>query len=152
MARVKLSLRNLPIPQKIAKAQQIIAALTGNASFSTPTPSLATVSTAINNLDAAFTAAQAARQDAKSKTSDQNAKEDIVDGLMTQLEAYVESVAGNNEQLITSAGMDARAPATSRRHQRVRLRLRQLVWVLLPEITMARSTCRGTRWTAPRVT
>jgi len=113
MSKIKLNLSSLPIPQKIAKAQQIAAALTGNASFPTPSPALATVILAITDLGTAYNEAQAARQTAKEKTSTQNQKEDNLDGLLTQLAAYVESVAGSNEQLILSAGMDARAAAVA---------------------------------------
>lgn len=109
MARIKLNLSRLSLSEKIAKARQIVAALTGNASFPTPTPALAGVTTAVNDLDAAAAAAQAARQDAKAKTTDQNNKEAIVDRVLTQLAAYVESVAGDDQKLIQSAGMDTRA-------------------------------------------
>ena len=112
MAKIKLNLSTLSIPQKLGKAQQIVAALTGNASFATPSPGLANITTATNGLSAAYADAQAARQAAKEKTSAQNQKEDALDQLLTQLAAYVESVAGNNEQLILSAGMDMRAAAT----------------------------------------
>jgi len=112
MAKIKLNLSSLSIPEKLGKAQQIVAALTGNANFATPSPSLANITTATNGLSTAYSEAQAARQSAKEKTVAQNQKEDAFDRLLTQLAGYVESVAGNNEQLILSAGMDMRAPAT----------------------------------------
>jgi hypothetical protein len=111
MAKIKLNISTLAIPQKLGKAQQIVAALTGNASFATPSPSLANITAATNDLSTAYSDAQAARQAAKEKTSAQNQKEDALDQLLTQLAAYVESVAGNSEQLILSAGMDMRAAA-----------------------------------------
>ena len=111
MPKIKLNLSSLSIPQKIAKAQQIIAALTGNTSFPTPSPALVVVTGTTNELNTAYGEAQAARQTAKEKTSAQNQKEDALDRVLTQLAAYVESVAGSNEQLILSAGMDTRAPA-----------------------------------------
>jgi hypothetical protein len=112
MAKIKLNLSTLSIPEKLGKAQQIAAALTGNASFATPSPSLSNITLATNDLSNAYSEAQAARQGAKEKTSAQNQKEDALDQLLTQLAAYVESVAGSNEQLILSAGMDMRAPPT----------------------------------------
>jgi hypothetical protein len=111
MAKVRLNLSRLPIPQKLAKSKQIIEALTGNTNFPTPTPPLASVTGAINALDGAYSSAQAARQTAKEKTSDQNQKEDALNLIMAQLAAYVESVAGDNEQLVLSVGMDVRAPS-----------------------------------------
>lgn len=113
MSKIKLNLFRLSIPQKIAKAQQIAAALTGNASFPTPSPPLAMITAATNDLNTAYAEAQAARQTAKEKTSAQNQKEDALDQVLTQLAAYVESVAGSNEQLILSAGMDTRAAAVA---------------------------------------
>jgi hypothetical protein len=113
MPRIKLNLSSLSIPQKIAKAQQIVAALTGNASFPTPAPALAMITIATNDLNTGYAEAQAARQTAKEKTSAQNQKEDALDQVLTQLAAYVESIAGSNEQLILSAGMDTRAAAVA---------------------------------------
>src|SRR5262245_28912349 len=90
MSRIKLNLSTLTIPEKIAKAEQIVAAITGNGSFATPSPSLTSVTTAKTDLDQAFAAAQAARQTAKEKTAVQNQKEDALDRLLKQLAAYVE--------------------------------------------------------------
>ncbi len=113
MSRIKLNLRSLTIPEKIARSQQIVAALTDNPNFNAPHPPLAQVSAAISELETATNAAQAARQDAKAKTAAQNAKEEALDKIMTQLVAHVESVAGDDQQLIMSAGLDVRAAATA---------------------------------------
>lgn len=113
MAKIRLNLSRMPIPQKIARSQQILTALTGNTSFPTPAPALASVKTAIDDLDASFTAAHVARQTARQKTSDMTNKEDALDQIMTQLAAYVESIAGGDERLILSAGMDTRAPGVT---------------------------------------
>jgi len=111
MSKIKLNLSNLTIPQKIAKARQIVAALTGNTGFPTPSPALAAITGAANDVENAFGESQTARQTAKEKTNVQNQKEDVLNGMLTQAAAYVESVAGGNEQMILSAGMDVRAPA-----------------------------------------
>ena len=113
MAKIKLNLSRLPLPEKIHKAKQIVTAMTGNANFPTPVPPLATLTTAINEAEAAFTAAQAARQDAKTKTTIQTLKEDALDRLLTQEAGYVEAVAGDDPAKIQSAGMDTKAPPTS---------------------------------------
>jgi len=116
MARVRLNIRNLPIPEKIARSQQIVTALTGNSNFMTPQPPLAQITAAINDLETAYNAAQAARQEAKARTAAQNTKEEAHDRIMTQLAAYVESVAGDDQEIIMSAGLDVRAasaPASS---------------------------------------
>ena len=113
MAKIKLNLSSLTIPQKLAKAQQIVTAVGEVATFATPSPPLASITAAITGLNNAYTDAQQFRQAAKEKTSTQNQKEDALDRLLTQLAAYVESVAGGNEQLILSAGMDTRAAAVA---------------------------------------
>ena len=109
MSRIKLNFRRLTIPEKIAKAQQIVTALTGNASFPTPSPALAAVTGSIDGLNKSYAEAQAARQEAKAKTSQQNKDEDSLDQIISQLAAYVESVAGDDETLIQSAGMDTKS-------------------------------------------
>jgi hypothetical protein len=114
MSKIKLNFVRLSIAEKVARAQQIVDALTGNTNFPTPSPALASITTGINDLNAAFAEAQAARQVAKEKTSIQNEKEGLLDQLIAKLAAYVESVAGSNESLILSAGMDMRsAPVAS---------------------------------------
>jgi len=113
MQKVKLNLRGLSIPEKLARGRQIVAAMTGNANFPTPQPTLAAITTAINDLDAAFNATQAARQEAKARTNDQNLKEASLDQVLTQLAAHVESVSGEDESLIMSAGLDVRSPNSS---------------------------------------
>jgi hypothetical protein len=112
LAKVRLNLGNRSIPHKIGNARQIVIALTGNASFATPSPSLASITAATNALSTAYADAQAARQAAKEATVAQNQKEDALDQLLIQLAAYVESVAGDDEQIVLSAGMDMRAAAT----------------------------------------
>jgi len=113
MAKTRLNLGSLTIAEKIAKAQQIVAALTGNASFPTPSPALANITSAANELKSASDDVLVVRQSGKEKTAVQNQKEDALNQLLTQCAAYVESVAGNNEQLILSAGLDMRAAAVS---------------------------------------
>jgi hypothetical protein len=112
MSKIKLNFRQLSIPEKTARARQIIASIQSNATeYANPSPSLASITTAINELEQAATETQEARQAAKAKTSAQNQKEDVLDKLMSQLAAYVESVAGDNEELVRRAGMDTRASA-----------------------------------------
>ena len=107
--KVKLNIARLSLAERFARCRQIITAMTGNPNFPTPNPPLATVTTALNDAEAASNAAQAARQDAKAKTVKQNDKDDFAGGLMNQLAAYVESIAGGDESIIRSAGMDTKA-------------------------------------------
>jgi len=112
MPKVKLNLRNLTIPEKIARARQIVGAMTGNANFTTPHPTLAEVTTAADALETAANAAQAARLEARRLTGARDTQEDELVQLITQLGGYVESVAGGDEAKIMSAGLETRAAAT----------------------------------------
>jgi hypothetical protein len=110
--KIKLNFRQLSINEKIAKAKQIAAAVESNdVEFKNPSPPLTLIKNAINELETAAKETQEARQVAKTKTSAQNQKEDTLDKLISQLSGYVESVAGDNEELVRSAGMDTRATA-----------------------------------------
>lgn len=113
MPRIRLNLHRLTIREKIAKAHQIVAALTGNADFPTPSPPLASITGAANEATTADDDVLAIRQAGKEKTAIRNQKEDTLDQFLTQIAGYVESVAGTNERLILSAGMDMRALGTA---------------------------------------
>jgi len=113
MPKVKLNFDRLTIPEKVARAQQIVAALTGNSNFTTPQPTLAAVTTAIGELETAANAAQAARREARHLTGVQTVKENKLQQLVTQLGGYVESVAGGDEAMIMSAGLETRSAATT---------------------------------------
>ncbi|HYW70577.1 MAG TPA: fibronectin type III domain-containing protein [Pyrinomonadaceae bacterium] len=107
--KVKLNIARLSLLDRIARCRQIVAAMTGNPNFATPNPPLTQATQALNEAEAAYTAAQTSRQDAKAMTVIQNQRDDFVSGLMNQLAAYVESIAGGDETIIRSAGMDTKA-------------------------------------------
>jgi len=113
MPKLKLNLRKLSVPEKLARAREIIAALTGNPDFPAPKPTLATATTITDDLETAQQEQQAAKRTAEAKTLARNEREDVFDRTFSQLAAHVESVAGDNERLIKSAGMDTRAAAVS---------------------------------------
>ncbi|HEX3228028.1 MAG TPA: fibronectin type III domain-containing protein [Pyrinomonadaceae bacterium] len=113
MPKVKLNISRLSITQKIARCRQIITAMTGNPNFPSPNPTLNAINTAIDEVEEAFHASQTARQEAKTKTSVLSDKDDVLSGLMVQLAAHVESVAGSDEAKIRSAGMDTKATASA---------------------------------------
>jgi hypothetical protein len=108
MPRIKLNFRGLTISEKVARSRQIVAALTGNSQFPTPHPPLAQLTAAIDDLDAANTAAQVARQEAKSRTAALNIKEAEHDQLMMKLVSFVDAVAGDDSALVTSIGLEMR--------------------------------------------
>ena len=106
MATVKVGLRNLSIPQKIANANAIVNQMTGNPSFLTPNPALADVTTKTTALDAAQTASEAMKQASKAQTVLLNLTEDDLDALINQLASYVENTAAGDEEVVLSSGFD----------------------------------------------
>ena len=113
MPKVKLNIRDLSVPEKIARARQIVAAMTGNTNFPAPQPPLTQITAAVETLEESFDAAQVARQEAKARTATLNEKEAALIRLLSQVASYVESVAGDDESKIQSAAMEARSAPTS---------------------------------------
>lgn len=113
MPKIKLNFKNLSIPEKIARARQIVTSLTDNPDYTTTQPPLAQITSTIDALYTAYTEAQTARQEAKAKTSVQKQKEDDFDIAMSRLASYIESVSGGDEAKIRGAGMDVRSTTTS---------------------------------------
>jgi len=148
MSRIKLNLKGLSVPEKLARSQQIVRALTGNPNFTSPHPPLAQVSAAIEELEAASNDAQAARQEAKARTAAQHAKEEALDQILTQLVAHVESIAGDDEEAVMSAGLNLRnppGPSHSTPAQPVSISLTATVGDHDGEIDLSWDTVRGAR-------
>ena len=109
MARTRLNLKKLSITDKLAKGRQIVTAMTNNASFPTPNPPLTEITTALDELTQAFALVQAAKSEMATRVVTQDNAEARLDQGLTKLAAYVESVAGTDHSLITSAGMETKA-------------------------------------------
>ena len=112
MATIKTGLDRLSVPDKIQFARQVVIDMTGNANFTTPAPTLASISTAATALETAYNAAQTARQVSKSKTSDQDTKDAALDLIVAQLANYVENTSNGDKTKIESAGFSVRNPST----------------------------------------
>ncbi len=109
MARIKLNLRNLSVTEKIAKGRQIVTAMTNNTSFANPSPPLPEITATLDDLEKAFASVQAARSEVATKMVTQDNAATKLDQTLTQLAGYVESVAGKDDTLITSAGMETKS-------------------------------------------
>jgi hypothetical protein len=109
MSKIKLNLRNLSVPDKIGKGRQILAAMTNNTSFANPHPPLPDIAASLTTLEETYKSHQAVKADVKTKASAQDDAERQVDRALSQLAAYVESIAGDDETLIISAGMEMKA-------------------------------------------
>lgn len=113
MAKVKLNLRSLSPTEKTAKARQIVSSLTGNPDFTTPHPPLPQVTAAADALDDAFADAQTAKQTVLTKNSILRETNDALDGQLKQLASYIESISGNDESMILSAGVGIKNAVSS---------------------------------------
>jgi hypothetical protein len=109
MARIRLNLRNLSVTEKIAKGRQIVGAITNNARFPNPTPALTDVTAAVDDLEKAFGSVKSAKSEVSTRVVVQENAETRVDQFLTQLAGYVESIAGKDDTIITSAGMETKA-------------------------------------------
>jgi hypothetical protein len=111
------SLAVLDLPKRInvliTFADNVVKSLTGNASFPSPSPALATVSAAITDLQNAETATLARTKGAAAM---RNAKRATLVGLLQQLRMYVQSITDENAEnapaMIQSAGMAVKKAAT----------------------------------------
>jgi hypothetical protein len=111
MAKVKLSLNRLTPDETVAVANQIVTAMTGNANFTTPNPTLATVTGLVTTAQTKIAAQLAAKTAAEAATTDSDAALTALRGTLAQLAAYVENAAGGDAVKIQSAGMSVRAAA-----------------------------------------
>lgn len=133
MALVKLGFTTLSVPDKILKTRSIVTLMTGNASFTTPNPALAAVTTAANALETAF---NDAADGGKTKTAIMHSKETKLNGLMSQLAAYVQEASGGVELVILSSGMEVRSPKTPPQELSAPLNLEALTGEFEGEITL----------------
>ena len=109
MAKVKLGLQKLPPAEIVALANTIVTAMTGNATFATPNPSLPALTTAKTTLATKIAAYNSAVAAAATALSDRNAALAVVNGQLTQLAAYVENISAGDAVKIESSGMAVRA-------------------------------------------
>lgn len=106
MNRVKLALNlnGLDASGKKVFGNKILTAITGNVNFTTPSPPLATLLTAINNLNAAINATVPSTIDIKSK-------EVYLEQVLNALKGYVEFACNNDEAIAVTSGFELRKPS-----------------------------------------
>lgn len=103
---VKLGFLRLSVEQKIVKARAVVAAMTGNPNFPTPSPTLADVTIAVDALELA----QQALPGGPDETEIRDIREQELDVLMSDLQIYVEGIAQGNPEVVLSSGMETRDP------------------------------------------
>src|SRR5690242_1954061 len=108
MILVTLSLSQLNIPAFIEACRRIIIAMTGNANFTTPSPALLSITTALNTLETTYQQGLAGNHSSKAL---QKSQRKAANALMQQLKTYVQTTSTTPEIAVTS-GMALRKTAT----------------------------------------
>jgi len=109
MSKVRVGIKSMSALEKIAFARRIVAEMTNNPNFPSPSPNLAVMSAAAAALESAFAAAQSARQTAKALAAAQKAKEAALERAISQEANYVDSASGGDKEKIESSGFCARS-------------------------------------------
>jgi hypothetical protein len=110
MAKAKLAMDKLNDTQVVDKAIAIKTAMTGNANFLTPNPTLASIGTAITTAQTKIAAYNASVVATQTALADRDAALDALRALLSLLAAYVDNASGGDPTKITSSGMSVRAP------------------------------------------
>lgn len=112
MAQVKIDLREKPNTVIIDQAKAYHSALTGNAAFPTPNPTLVNFRAAIDLAEASLNARLAGEAEQRNRVVKENTDVEALYGEIVTLAAYVQNASGGDEGLIISAGFGVRAGAT----------------------------------------
>jgi len=111
MAKVKLGADRLNPEELVALANTIKTAMTGNANFPTPNPTLAALGTLITTTTTKIAAYDSAKAAAETALADRDAAVVALRGGLAQEASYVENASGGDAVKIESAGMSVRAPS-----------------------------------------
>jgi hypothetical protein len=104
MPRVKLDLQHRDVANKVEFGRKVVLEMTTNAAtFVSPLPTLAELTTASDDLETAFENSQKGLL----STAELNEAEVLWDIIMTAMGNYVESVARGSRGVINKAGMEA---------------------------------------------
>ncbi len=101
MATVKMGYYTLTIPEQIERTRLIVTMMTGNANFTTPSPTLAVMSAAATALETAY---NEARNRDKIKVAAMNARRKELLQLVLALASYVQQVTEGDGEKILSSG------------------------------------------------
>jgi hypothetical protein len=111
MAKPKLELRKRPDADLITFAQGVVAAMTGNANFTTPMPALTVITTGITDLQSKIAAVTDLQNQLRTAHTAKDNTRDALEQQLTYLGNYVEIASAGDEEKIESAGMAVRSPA-----------------------------------------
>ena len=112
MAQSKLDLRNRTDSELATFCDAHVAAMAGNADFSTPDPTAAAFATTLTAFNTALTEAEQAQAAAQQKTAVKDAARADLEGALNGRRNYVDTKSGGDEAKILSTGFGVRAAAT----------------------------------------
>jgi transketolase len=118
MARIRLHLGNLNIPELITLGQQVHFATYGNANFAALKPEVEGLLNEINEMIISNDGYQTALQLVQQRLAERQAQRASLEILLNKLAISVENISDGNPDLIRSAGFDVpatKAPSTSSR-------------------------------------
>lgn len=110
MSKVKLNIRGLGVTELVAKARHIAVSLTGNPKFTNSQAIVTQINAAADAAETGHADAQTARQISLTKTNIARDLAEALEGVLRQAAGYIESVAGDDESTILSAGVNIRTP------------------------------------------
>lgn len=112
MAQIKLEFRNKSPDELLTLFSEILQAMTGNASFTAPNPTLAALTASRDALQTKINDVRAKENTWRAAVAARGVQEDATTLLFTQLSSYVQNVSGGDEAKILSSGFQVRsAPA-----------------------------------------
>ena len=103
MAKIKIGFNGLTVPEQIERARHTIIMMTGNANYTTPSPTLAVVGAANDALESAY---NASRGRDKNLVAAMRLRRKEMLYQIGQLSAYVQEASGGDEEKIRSSGFD----------------------------------------------
>ena len=101
---VSLSFGKLADANLVTKTNQILASMTGNTNYPTPTPTLPVVQAAATAFSSALTAAA---DGGRTKTAEKNAARTVLLGLLRNLALFVQQHCHEDLVLLLTSGFDA---------------------------------------------
>lgn len=102
---------NLSVPEQIERARLIVFKMTGNATYATPNPSLASVTAANDALEDAY---NISRNRDKVLVAAMRLRRKELLFIISQLAAYVQQASDGDEEKISSSGFSVRGKGTPR--------------------------------------
>ncbi len=111
MAQVALKLREKTVDEKLTLTQTVVGSMTGNASFATPSPPLAGLTSAASAVTAKRAEVASAETALATRQSELDTLVQQLEQLLTQEASYVQNASQGDETKILSASMPVKDQA-----------------------------------------